>query len=170
MLRKANKTKRQIIEQLNRRVLKEIAPVATDEMQTIVEKTNTWEGIKNMLYALEKQMDEKGLGEHIKNLKSHLQELTYIQKNQYGPNLGDKEEEWIPNESEQKNIDSFDEPERWQNLKIVTDKDGNKIKTRTIEDGSQLFEFPDGSWGFNDPRKTDSQFDDVNFRQTGRSV
>jgi len=96
-------------------------------------------------------MDEKGLGEHIKNLKSHLQELTYIQKNQYGPNLGDKEEEWIPNESEQKNIDNWGEPKRWQNLKIITDKKGNKIKTRTIEDGSQLFEYPDGSWGFTQP-------------------
>jgi len=84
MLRKANETKRQIIEQLNRRVLKEIAPAEADDMQTIVEKTNTWEGIKNMLYTLEKQMDEKGLGEHIKNLKSHLQELIYIQNNQYG--------------------------------------------------------------------------------------
>ena len=80
----------------------------------------------------------------------------------------DSEEEWIPNESEQKNIDLFDEPERWENLKIVTDKFGNSVKTRTIEDGSQLFEYPDGSWGFNDPREDDD--DDVNFRQTGRKV
>jgi len=132
------------------------------------ESGDTEKGLKKMLYTLEKGMNEEELAQHIKNLQSHLQELVYIQKNQYGPNLGDKEEEWIPNESEQKNIDLFDEPERWENLKIVTDKFGNSVKTRTIEDGSRLFEYPDGSWGFNDPREDEE--DDINFRQTGRDI
>jgi len=69
----------------------------------------------------------------------------------------DSEEEWVPDESEQKNIDSFNEPKRWQNLKILTDKFGNSVKTRTIDDGSQLYEYPDGSWGFNDPRVNDEE-------------
>ena len=241
MLRRAKQTKRQIIESLNRRVLKE----EDNEYQTFSLKLRPWvtatpDELEHILAAalnihssevarkhniesdvivepmkvqgpyefsmnettLSKRFQDKGMGKtplgeeenpngRQNQLINYLQNLVTSEgftvaeilkaikfgltpqikvNDRYVMGNPDSEEEWIPNESEQKNIDNYNEPERWQNLKIVTDKFGNSVKTRTIEDGSQLFEYPDGSWGFNDPRKTDSQFDDVNFRQTGKNV
>ena len=76
------RTKLQSITEANKRIVNEIAPWASQKGQG--GDYDSWKGIKNMLYSLEKQMDEEELVQHIKNLQSHVQELIYIQNNQYG--------------------------------------------------------------------------------------
>ena len=172
MLRRAKQTKRQIIEQLNRRVLKEttLSKKFQDKgmgKTPLGEEENSNSRQSKLISSLQNLVTSEGftVAEILKAIKFGLTPQIKV-NDTYVMGNPDSEKEWIPNESEQKNIDSFNEPERWENLKIVTDKFGNSVKTRTIEDGSQLFEYPDGSWGFNDPREDEE--DDINFRQTGR--
>jgi gas vesicle protein len=82
-----HKTKLQAITEANKRIVNEIAPWASQKGQG--GDYDSWKGIKNMLYSLEKQMDEEELVEHIKNLESHVRELIYIQNNQYGEKESD---------------------------------------------------------------------------------
>jgi hypothetical protein len=174
MLRRANQTKRQIIEQLNRRVLKE-TPESKIFQDKGMGKTPLGEeenpnGRQNQLINyLQNLVTSEGftVAEILKAVKFGLTPQIKV-NDRYVMGNPDSEEEWIPNESEQKNIDNYNEPERWQNLKILTDKFGNSVKTRTIEDGSRLFEYPDGSWGFNDPREDDD--DDEYQRDYDRDI
>jgi len=88
------KTKLQAVQEANKRILKEDSdefkrqPGSMADSDEWVGKEKDpydgWRQLKRMLYDHERKMDGKQLEEHIKNLKSHLQELTYVLKNQYG--------------------------------------------------------------------------------------
>ena len=78
------KQKRLLIEEANKRILTE-EPIINEIAPWVAEKGqgnwDPWRSIKAMLYSLEKRMDEEEMGQHIKNLQSHIQELIYIQNN-----------------------------------------------------------------------------------------
>ena len=92
------KTKLQAVQEANKRMLKEDPDEFKRQPGSMADSLwkakhqewgeedtdDGWQQLKRILYDYEKKLDGKQLEEHIKNITSHLQELTYVLKNQYG--------------------------------------------------------------------------------------
>ena len=71
---KVIKLKESDIQRISKRVLKE----QNDMGSPVEEQDNDWGQIKRMLWHYERGMNDEELETHVKNLKSHIQEVIYV--------------------------------------------------------------------------------------------